>query len=105
MLTSTDESLDTTRIINRAGFRKQTDAGEFEYLFLPEIFRQEVCKGFDYKFVCKILDERGFLNSSSTGFQKQLKYGGAQIRPYWISSKILEDANETEKLKTQTAEA
>ncbi len=94
MLTAADESLDTSKIINRAGFRKQNDAGELEYLFLPEIFRKEVCKGFDYKFVCKILDARGFLHRDSVGFQKQLKYGGVQIRPYWINSRILQDSDE-----------
>jgi putative DNA primase/helicase len=100
MLTASDESLDTSKIINRAGFRKQNDLGELEYLFLPEIFRFEVCKGFDYKLVCKALDERGFLRRDAAGFQKQLKYGGVQIRPYWISSRILtgsEETNETEK--------
>ncbi len=97
MLTANDESLDANRIINRAGFRKQSDAGELEYLFLPEIFRKEVCKGFDYKFVCKVLDSRGFLHRDSGGFQKQLKYGGVQIRPYWISSRILEDSEDAQK--------
>lgn len=106
MLTATDESLDTSKIINRAGFRRQNDLGELEYLFLPEIFRSEVCKGFDYKFVCKILDERRFLRRDSVGFQKQLKYGGVQIRPYWVSSRILQDAEETnETKKAQAADA
>ncbi len=102
ILTSTDESLDTGKIINRAGFRKLSDAGELEYLFLPETFRAEVCKGFDYKFVCRILDERGFLRCGSKGFQKQLKYGGVQVRPYWVSSRILtgsDEGDKTEKAK------
>lgn len=104
VLTMTDDSLDTGKIINRAGFRKQNDEGEFEYLFLPEIFRQEVCKGFDYKSVCKVLARRGFLQHDSAGYQKQLKYAGTKIRPYWISSKILSDSDETtEAEKAQSA--
>jgi putative DNA primase/helicase len=101
MLTASDESLDTSRINNRAGFRKVNDAGEMEYLFLPEIFRSEVCRGFDYKFVCKILDERRLLRHDPAGFQKQLKYGGVQIRPYWVSSKIMEDADGQAETKVQ----
>ncbi len=102
MLTNTDESLDTGKIINRAGFRKKNDSDEIEYLFLPEIFRSEVCKGFDYKFVCEVLDERGFLRHDAAGFQKQLKYGGVPIRLYWISSRILssDETNEAEKAST-----
>jgi putative DNA primase/helicase len=103
MLTETDQPLDTSKIINRAGFRKQNDSGELEYLFLSETFRKEVCKGFDCKFVCKILDERGLLSTDSVGYQKQLKYAGTKIRAYWISPKILscsDESIETEKALT-----
>lgn len=99
-LSANEDSLDLNKVINRAGFRKQNEDGEIEFLFLPEIFRSEVCKGFDYKFVCKILAEREFLNHSPAGYQKQLKYGGTQIRPYWISSRILSDVEETNEEKS-----
>lgn len=99
MLTINEESLDTSKIINRAGFRKKNDEDELEYLFLPEIFRSEVCKGFDHKLVCKTLDERGYLRHDSAGFQKQLKYGGVQIRPYWVSSKILSGNDEGDEME------
>ncbi|MGI8495144.1 MAG: DUF927 domain-containing protein [Pyrinomonadaceae bacterium] len=97
MLSANDESQDKNKITNRVGFIKKNYEGELEYLFLQEIFRKEVCKGFDYKFVCKILDERGFLLSDSVGFQKQLKYAQTQIRVYWIKSKILTGSDETSK--------
>jgi putative DNA primase/helicase len=106
MLTAHDASLDTGKIINRAGFKKLNDANEIEYLFLPETFRKEVCKGFDYISVCKELDERGFLRRDPVGYQKQLKYAGTSIRPYWISPKILSDTDELVKTeKARTAEA
>ena len=32
-----------------------------EYFVLPEVFRSEICRGFDYKAVCKVLLQHGCL--------------------------------------------
>lgn len=99
-----DTAAEPEKIINRAGFRKQNENGEIDYLFFTETFRREVCKGFDYKFVCKILDEEGFIRRESAGYQRQLKYQGSKIRLYWINSKILESLEGIEmKQKGQAA--
>ncbi len=46
------------------GDRMPATAGEevsFEYFILAETFRAEVCQGFDYRAVCKVLAEHGCL--------------------------------------------
>ncbi|GBQ17754.1 hypothetical protein AA0482_2002 [Acetobacter cibinongensis NRIC 0482] len=48
----------------RAGFRRLADTPEgnqWEYLFLPKTWRQEVCKGIDPTRVAKVLLEAGYL--------------------------------------------
>lgn len=47
-------------VINRAGYRRFAD-GEMQYLFLPEVFRREVCAGLDYRHVARVLFDRGYL--------------------------------------------
>lgn len=49
------------RIHDRAGFKRKGADGETEYLILPEVFRSEVCEGYDVRMVAKVLIERGYL--------------------------------------------
>jgi uncharacterized protein (DUF927 family) len=89
MLNASDDTPEIGKIFNRAGFRKTNSAGEIDYLFLPEIFRKEVCKGFDYKFVCKVLLERGFLETDGDKLQKRVRCGEMGLmRVYFIRSNI-----------------
>lgn len=83
----------SAKTLNRAGFRRMLDAhGEpirsnsqhavqfgdrmpasagqevsCEYFILPEVFRNEVCAGFDYRAVCKVLIEHEALVVSPSG--------------------------------------
>lgn len=46
------------------GERMQPADGEetsVEYFVLPEVFRSEICAGFDYRAVCRVLAQRGHL--------------------------------------------
>jgi putative DNA primase/helicase len=54
-------------INNRVGFKRQTSNGENEYFVLPEMFRQEMCNGFETRFVAQVLIEAGMLNKSPEG--------------------------------------
>lgn len=50
------------------GSRMPAALGEgvsFEYFILPETFRSEVCQGFDYQAVCRVLLEHGCLSPSA----------------------------------------
>jgi len=70
------------RIINRAGFKRTDAAGETEYLILPEIFRTEVCKGFDARLVARVLGERGWLDSSAD--RNQVKVRVPELGSIWV---------------------
>jgi len=57
----TDEDTDTERVtIHRAGFRRKV-AGKTQYLFLPEVFKREVCVGLDPQQVLRTLRKVGWL--------------------------------------------
>jgi putative DNA primase/helicase len=54
------------RTLNRAGF-KRIEGDKIEYFVLEEVFKNEICKGFDRKKVAKLLISKGFLLPSSDG--------------------------------------
>jgi uncharacterized protein (DUF927 family) len=80
-LTSCGEEI-PERIINRAGFKRTDAAGETEYLLLPEVFRAEVCKGFDARLVARVLEERGWLDSSAD--RNQVKVRVPELGSIWV---------------------
>ncbi|MBS0194407.1 MAG: DUF927 domain-containing protein [Proteobacteria bacterium] len=55
-----------TRTVNRAGFRKQTDAGPLFYVE-REVFRRELCAGFDPQAVAHVLAVAGALRKDKDG--------------------------------------
>jgi uncharacterized protein (DUF927 family) len=82
------------KIINRAGF-KQLDANDdVEYWILPEVYKQEVCKGFDSTEVAKALVERGYMDKEpgdKFSVRRTLPELGRK-RVYAIRATILEEA-------------
>jgi len=60
-------------VINRAGFRVDEDGETTTYLILTEVFRNEVCDGFDYRTVLKALDARGFLETQPPRLTKKCR--------------------------------
>lgn len=82
------------RTINRAGYRKHVpavdDAGKAiyienigrdthtEYYVLPETFKQEVCAGFDYRTVCKLLVRQGCLKTEGKGYTRKERLPGGE---------------------------
>lgn len=51
----------TTRVQNRAGFKRESYEGQTEYLILPEIFEGEICRGFSHIAIAKELEKLGHL--------------------------------------------
>lgn len=47
------------KTLNRAGFRKKNHKEELEFFCLPEVFKTEICKGFDSTSVARLLIDRG----------------------------------------------
>ncbi|MDZ4202787.1 MAG: DUF927 domain-containing protein [Gallionella sp.] len=82
------------RTINRAGYRKHVPAVDnsgaaiyvegigrdthTEYYILPETFKQEVCAGFDYRTVCKLLVKHGCLMTEGKGYTRKERLPGGE---------------------------
>lgn len=85
------------RTIQRAGYRKHNDAADregnpifledkvgsarathTEYYVLPETFKQEVCAGFDYRAVCKLLVRHGCLMTEGKGYTRKERLPGGE---------------------------
>ena len=81
------------RVIDRVGFKSVNPEGDTEFLILGEAFRQEVCKGLDYRMVAKVLDEHGHLRTDSKGKRSVLhnlpELGRIQV--YAVRASILGD--------------
>jgi len=81
---------DSPRIINRAGFWRETEDGR-EYLFLAETWRTEVCAGMDASRVAKVLAANGMLRKDTGGKNSitvNLPAGIGKTRCYAVSSLI-----------------
>jgi len=79
---------------NRAGFRvTQLGYDEYEYWVLPEVFRNEICKGFDHKMVCRELIKQDILSAGNNGGYQMNKRlpGMGQKKVYVINSGIFEE--------------
>lgn len=94
------------KTVNRAGFRKYHDATdeagqpvfdsdgnrakEAEFYVLPETFRQEVCKGFDYKAIARLLAEQECLLMDGQNFTRKERLPVMGLsRCYRITPKLL----------------
>ena len=52
--------------VNRAGFKRFTSEAEdaaYEFYVLPEVFKRDICKGFDYREAARVLKARGFIKT------------------------------------------
>ncbi|WP_297845296.1 DUF927 domain-containing protein [Pseudomonas sp.] len=79
------------RTNRRVGFRKVLDDGTTEYLVLSEAYKNDLCEGFDYKLVTRVLNEHGFLQRGSDGKStvvKRLPGVSGSIRVYVINPSI-----------------
>lgn len=53
-----------TKTYNRAGFKK-AEGDRMEYYVLEEVFKNEICQGYDWRRAAKLLVEKGYLMPSS----------------------------------------
>ncbi|MEG2280220.1 MAG: DUF927 domain-containing protein [Comamonas sp.] len=70
---------------------------EVEFFVLPEVFRSEICEGFDYTAVCKVLLEAGCLKPGAGRHfdDRQRLPGLGSARCYRITSAIFEQEEAT----------
>jgi hypothetical protein len=78
-------------VFNRAGFRVDNAHGEaVECLILAEVFRREVCSGFDNHMVARALLERGYLDSQPPHHTKKTPMPEVgSVRFYAIRASVL----------------
>lgn len=89
-----------TRIVDRAGFRRRDKAGGTEYIVLPEVWRSEICKGFDPSLVARTLLKHGILKAGEQGKPQRnvrLPMSSKTYRCYVIASHILGDCQGEEE--------
>jgi putative DNA primase/helicase len=78
------------KVVNRAGFRVE-EAETTMYLILPEVFRREVCEGFDHRTVAKTLKERNFIEVQPPHLTKKCRLPEVgNVRVYAVKSSLLE---------------
>lgn len=78
------------RIHNRAGFFRTADNGDREYMVLSEVFKKEICEGFDPKLVARVLVSEQWLQPGKDGTASQkLRVRGIGIpRLYVFTNQI-----------------
>lgn len=76
---------------NRAGFRKNFNEGTRFYV-LPEVFRQEICKGWDPHIISKLLLAEGWIEPDSQGkaYRREYLPGIGRSRCYLFTNKVWE---------------
>jgi uncharacterized protein (DUF927 family) len=89
-ITTTDP--DRRPVINRAGYRRGV-GDDRRWLVLPEVWRAEICDGFDPREVAKILNRSGMLEKGGDGKHSQVvRLPGAQTpqRFYVLTPAVFE---------------
>ncbi|MGQ3888252.1 DUF927 domain-containing protein [Legionella sp. CNM-1927-20] len=78
------------RVQNRAGFYSTDDEGYRVYMVLTEVFKKELCLGFDPKMVIRVLMNEGWLQPSTDGLptHKPRIRGVGTPRVYKFTDKI-----------------
>jgi uncharacterized protein (DUF927 family) len=81
------------KVINRAGFYKTDEQGFRHFMVLTEVYKNELCQGFDQRTVTKTLLECGWLQPASDGkaSHKPRVKGVGTPRLYVFSEKIWAD--------------
>lgn len=68
---------DSQKVVNRAGYKRKDEGGDWVYLIFKDTFRREVCAGLDVGRVCRELKQRGAL----------LFTGGRNVKYEWVEGK------------------
>jgi putative DNA primase/helicase len=80
------DATEEQHVPNRAGYRKRGPDGD-TFFVEREVFRNEICAGFDYREVARVLAEVGALESESHGDTTRMERlpDGRKTRVYRIT--------------------
>jgi putative DNA primase/helicase len=83
----------STRILNRAGFKRTDAAGQTEYLILTNVFKSEMCRGYDDKSTLRLLEARGCLvgGDGRNLAKRETVPELGRIRVYLLTQKIFDN--------------
>lgn len=82
------------RTFNRAGWREQ-EGEDWDYFILADVWRDEVCRGFDGKATARALRDRGLLKHDSGRLTTQKRFPGQKsVKVYHVLGSILADDGE-----------
>lgn len=85
----------TPRTINKAGFREKNAEGNLEYYCYPEVFKAEICKGFDHQAIARLLIARGFMKGDGKHLKPKVNLPGeGRKRVFHILPTIWSDEND-----------
>jgi uncharacterized protein (DUF927 family) len=89
------ESMEATveqRVINRAGFWRDGEDTGRQFLVLPEVFKRELCAGFDAKAAAKALIDAGVIQPGKDGKASRIVRlpGIPAARAYVFTAKVWE---------------
>lgn len=89
---SINDDFHAARTINKAGWREKDHNGDIEYFCYTQVFKHEICKGYDYRIVASLLSDLGILKKDIDHFtiQKTLP-GEGRKRVYCIKPAISND--------------
>jgi uncharacterized protein (DUF927 family) len=83
------------KTLNRAGFREKSDENKMEFFCLPEVFKTEICKGFDYRAVARLLIDRGFMKGDGRNLATNKRLSGCGMqRVFHILPTIWDSQND-----------
>lgn len=86
------------KVLSKAGFREHSEEGDqitTDFYILTEVFKEEVCKGFDYRQVARLLIDKGFMRADGEHLQPKVTLPGeGQRRVFHVLSTIWNDEND-----------
>lgn len=82
---------DTSTCVNRAGFKRTDPSGSTTFLVFGEVFRDEICRGYDSRTAVKILREAGYLDTNTDKGSSVIRLPGfsKSTRCYKINGGII----------------
>jgi putative DNA primase/helicase len=88
------ESDSSNKIINQAGYKRRAGGG-YEFFVFPEVFRKEICSGYDSSLILKTLSQLGILvRGNERQYLKEQRLPVGKKKIYHLDSKILAEGEE-----------
>jgi uncharacterized protein (DUF927 family) len=90
----------------RAGWSKATDSGGTEFYVQKETFRQDIARGLDSLWLCRLLKAKGYLRPATSGkyYRSESVPGNPSAIVYRITAALLGDQRPGEKEKIESAD-